>query len=586
MKNYNLFQFVKIIFLAPVLFFIGCQDFDEPEFSDYPLDGPIIILTSPNPNGSTIIQSSDPITSISIEFTVEDDIAISNVNVLVDGNEIYNMSNFVDPQLVSVQDLVYDNVGTGMHTFTLTATDSDGNVETVTTEFLKEDVAPYNPQNGEVLYMPFEGDYINLVNSTSATVVGNPTFSNDAFAGVNSYAGATDSYLTYPASGFLGDEFSASFWYKLNASPDRAGILVIGPPDTANPGAPNNRTSGFRFFRENAGGNQRFKLNVGTGSGESWFDGGAAADINPANTEWVHLAFTISQTQAVVYINGQVVSSNTFAGVDWTGCDIMSIMSGAPRFTGWDHKSDLSYMDELRVFDIALTQQQIQQQMALASQTMYLPFDDNYNDVVGGVEVTTVGSPSFTGTSMAYEGNAYAGATDSYLTVATEDMSLGNEFSAAFWYKVNATPDRAGILVIGPPDTANPGAQNNRNSGFRFFRENAGGKQRFKLNVGNGAGENWFDGGAAADIDPAVTTGWVHMAFTISATQATVYINGTIVSQNTFPGISWADCDIMSIMSGAPRFTGWGHNSDLSYMDDLRIFNSALSQAEVTALMN
>ena len=27
----------------------------------------------------------------------------------------------------------------------------------------------------------------------------------------------------------LSSEFSASFWYNLNSTPDRAGILVIGP---------------------------------------------------------------------------------------------------------------------------------------------------------------------------------------------------------------------------------------------------------------------------------------------------------------------------------------------------------------------
>jgi hypothetical protein len=35
-------------------------------------------------------------------------------------------------------------------------------------------------------------------------------------------------------------------------------------------------------------------------------------------------------------------------------------MSGAPRFTEWGHLSDLSYLDELYFFDVALTQEEIQ----------------------------------------------------------------------------------------------------------------------------------------------------------------------------------------------------------------------------------
>jgi len=55
-----------------------------------------------------------------------------------------------------------------------------------------------------------------------------------------------------------------------------------------------------------------------------------------------------------------VVKQGDFAGIDWTGADILSIMSGAPRFTGWNHLSDESYMDELRLFNKALTQEEVQ----------------------------------------------------------------------------------------------------------------------------------------------------------------------------------------------------------------------------------
>ncbi len=583
MKNIN-----KIIIgLFTLVFMLSCYDgIDSISEVDPGPDAGAPIVTIIKPTDGLSISDPNPVSSVIIQLRVEDDIEVGSISVTVDGNEIasYEEGSYVDYRIVN-REMTYDNVGIGDHTVTVTATDLAGNVTTTTSNFTKE--PPYTPlYNGEILYMPFDGDYTNLVTSTAATEVGNPGFAGEAKVGNNAYAGATDSYLTYPTDGLLSSQFTATFWYKLDASPDRAGVLVIGPPDTANPTAQNNRNSGFRFFRENAGGKQRFKLNIGNGTGENWFDGGAAADVDPAVNEWVHLAFSISESQATVYINGQVVSQGAFPGIDWSGCDILSIMSGAPRFTGWDHKSDSSYMDELRLFNVAMTQQEIQQQMIYGSQTLYMPFNNSYSDALSDLNAAEVGSPGFAGNGNGYDGNAYAGATDSYLTVPVDALDLGTSFSASFWYKMNATPDRAGILVIGPTDTANPGAENLRTSGFRFFRENAGGKQRFKLNVGNGTGETWFDGGAAADLDPAVTTGWVHMAFTISPTEAVVYINGAVVKQGAFTGISWDGTDVMSIMSGAPHFTGWDHKSDLSYMDDLRIFNKALTQAEVTALMN
>ena len=50
--------------------------------------------------------------------------------------------------------------------------------------------------------------------------------------------------------------------------------------------------------------------------------------------------------------------------------------------------------------------------------------------------------------------------------------------------------------------------------------------------------------------------------------------------------ISWDNINDLSIMSGEPHFTGWSHFSDLSLLDDLRIFDKALTQEEVQAVMS
>ena len=213
---------------------------------------------------------------------------------------------------------------------------------------------------GQTLYLPFDGSYTDAVTGTEATVVGTPGFAGTAVEGTDAYEGAAESYLTFPADGLTSETFSASFFLNINEVPDRAGILVMGPPDPNNTETPNNRTSGFRFFRENASGMQRFKLNVGNGTADSWFDGGENADVDPAADEWVHFAFTISDTEAIVYINGEVVSQGTFDGISWEGVDVLSIMSGAPRFMEWGHLSDQSYMDELRLFNRVLTPEEVQ----------------------------------------------------------------------------------------------------------------------------------------------------------------------------------------------------------------------------------
>ncbi len=547
------------------------------------------------PQEGTQIRVLEETTTIKIQFEVMDDIEIGEILLLMDGNQIASYTDFKDYRRV-FEEFEYDNVTNGEHELTIKATDLSGKTTVESVIFQK--VSPYTPlYEGEIIYMPFDGDYIDLINLQPATVVGNPGFAGESVImgeGANAYAGAEGSYLTLSVDQFHSQTFSAVFWMKVNEVPDRAGILTMGPPDPDNPEKQNNRKAGFRFLRENVGGMQRFKLNIGNGEADTWLDGGAAADVDPTQDKWVHFAFTITEEHAAVYIDGQLVKEVDFPGIDWTGCDILSIMSGAPRFTGWDHLSDQSYMDELRLFNRTLSIDEIRDIIAAESgevvtdyepkydgEVFYTPFEDNYKDLVSGVSATVIGTPGFTKGKI---GMAYKGAADSYLTFPTSGLT-NDEFSASFWMNINADADRAGILVMGPEDPGNPEKQNNRKSGFRFFREQAGDNQRFKLNVGDGEKDAWVDGGEAADVNPA-NGDWVHFAFSISHNKAAIYINGKLVKEEAIDGIDWSGCDLLSVMSGAPRFAEWDHLSDLSSMDELMIFNKVLTQEDIQQIIN
>lgn len=573
----KIFKYV-LVGLFAIVFATACnQGIDPITAIDPGPDATAPVITIKYPTEGTKIQVPTLIASVNIQFEATDDIELKSVVLSIDNVQIATFNTFKDYRRL-VQEYLFDKVTNGAHKLTVTATDLNGKVTNTTVNFEKK--PPYTPlYAGETFYMPFDGDFVEKISFKEATKVGSPVFAGEALKGTNAFMGATDSYLTFPLAGLTGEEFSAGFWYKANSNPDRAGIISISPGGE-------DRTKGLRFFREGSATSQRFKLNVGTGAGETWNDGDVIA---LPNSNWVHLAFTVSKTACVIYINGAVARSVPNTGINWTGCSTISIASGEPGFAYWNHKSDLSKFDEMRFFNKALTADEIQTIMQndkpytakYAGEIFYMPFEGNYKELISKSDATKVGSPTFADGKL---GKAYAGAADSYLTFPTTNLK-NSTFSAVFWMKINATPDRAGILVMGPPDAAAPTAMNNRTSGFRFFRENAGGKQRFKLNAGNGTADSWFDGGSAADVDPTTGT-WNHFAYTISGTECVVYINGEIAKQGTFGGIDWTGCDILSIMSGAPRFTGWNHFSDLSLMDELRIFNKALTQAEVKTIMN
>jgi hypothetical protein len=352
MKRFSIFFFIAALFF-------GCTDGYIDEIARVEpgpdLQAPVISMNFPIEG--TQIRVVEDVTSININFEVTDDIEIASIVVSLNGTQIASFGDFRDFRR-AIKTVPFANLPNGSHTLAVVATDLAGKSTTKTVSF--EKIEPYRPvYEGEIFYVPFDGDNMELVNIISPVVTGSPSFA-DGLIG-RAYAGANNAFVTFPTDQIRNQEFSAIFWYKIDATPDRAGIMTMGPPDPASPSNMNNRQSGFRLFRENAGGKQRVKLNVGNGSSDNWFDGGASADIDPASGDWVHIAFTLSRTQGTVYLNGQVVSQDNFPGVDWTGTDILTIGSGAPRFTAWGHLSDRSAIDELRIFNRALSQTEIQE---------------------------------------------------------------------------------------------------------------------------------------------------------------------------------------------------------------------------------
>ncbi|MDP3314106.1 LamG domain-containing protein [Lutibacter sp.] len=566
-------KFKNIILVIVVsLFAFSCEDgIDDITKVDPGADATAPIIKVNYPLEGTKIQVKEIVTSINIQFEVTDDIEIGKIDVFIDNVKIVEFSEFKDYRR-AIKEYLHTNLTNGAHVLKIVATDIEGKATIKLINF--EKVSPYTTLfNGEVLYMSFDGDYLDLISFKTASKVGTPGFTTASFAGLNAYKGATDSYLTFPTTGLLSAEFSAGFWYKVDASPDRSGILTIGKDD--------NRTQGFRLFREGSGAKQRIKLNVGTGNGESWNDGG---EIDVAAGQWVYVAFTISPINTKIYFNGILMNTaGTGASVDWSGCNSMSIGSGAPTFSYWDHKSDKSSIDELRIFNKALSQSEIQNIINVtnpytpkyAGETFYMPFNGTNTELITNTEASKIGLPTFAGSGFS-GGNSYKGATDSYLTYPINGL-FGNEFSGSFWYKVNGTPDRSGILVVGN------NVPENRNQGFRLFREGSPTNQRLKLNVGTGNGESWNDGGV---ID--VTAGeWVHVVFTVSQTKSTIYFNGVeMLSSTLSTKVDWTGCNSLSIGSGAPTFSYWDHKSDQSNLDELRLFNKALSLTEVQKIYN
>ncbi|HNS16705.1 MAG TPA: Ig-like domain-containing protein [Bacteroidales bacterium] len=207
----------------------------------------------------------------------------------------------------------------------------------------------------------------------------------------------------------------------------------------------------------------------------------------------------------------------------------------------------------------------------LDGEVLYFPFDGHSIDLISQTPAALEGTPGF---ATGKVGEAYAGATDAYLTYPADSVTKGSEFSVSFWYKINADPPRGGILAISPPGES-------RNSGLRLFRENSGDNQNIGLNFGIGEAEVWIN--PVTTVPP--TQDWMHIVLSISTTHTTIYIDGAIaVEQDIDAQISWTDCTSISIASGMPNFGYWEHYSDLSLYDEMHFFTKALTAEEVQSL--
>jgi len=347
----NILKFICVGIVSSLSFTACTKDYIDPISKVDPgADAAAPTVEIVSPSADIQYPATTDAANFDFKFNTNDDIELAKVDISLDGSLLKSYTSFVDYRGMAGL-YTYPNLGLGAHTFTVVATDLSGKTTTKTFEF---NVTKYNKLlASETLYVPFNagGDYKDLINFVSPTVTGAPT-TTSATGGHNgaAYQGAADSYLSFPIAGLYGanNEMSFSFWYKLNNVPDRSGLVVIGKDD--------NRTQGFRLFRENA--TQNLTINVGNGSGESWI-GAGAQDANVG--KWKFITVTISATETKIYVDGVQKAAGTYTDkMDLTGCSTLVLGSGGPTFAYWDHKSDLSLYDEFRVFNKALTPEEIQ----------------------------------------------------------------------------------------------------------------------------------------------------------------------------------------------------------------------------------
>ena len=270
-----------------------------------------------------------------------------------------------------------------------------------------------------------------------------------------------------------------------------------------------------------------------------------------------------------LYFNGQEIYSTST--VTYTGAQtaISSVAIGR-----YNSGSAANYwngsIDQLRIFNTALPQSAVtalynettttatydyvEYEGANPNSIAYYKMSDatdqlgNYNGTATNVNFNTEGKFGFAG--------AFNGTSSK---INTGYIQTGQVYSASFWGKGFSAG--ASILRDTPA---------------------AGGANTF-MDIATGANGQVIIGGNVA-LSPSYTpsTDWTHYAVVLDGTNATIYENGSQIATKTYTAKTGNNGTPVHMMSNGAYPVGFSGG----YLDQVRIYDSALSAANVTALYN
>lgn len=298
---------------------------------------------------------------------------------------------------------------------------------------------------------------------------------------------------------------------------------------------------------------------------------------NVSNNVWTHLCFTNDGTQAKLYQDGILLSQNPSSGT-------ISLASNASfgRQTNSAYDALNGNLDDIRIYNRALTADEVTELYNLDLPTLqtglvaYYPFNGNANDESGnGNHATafyTQNTPDRFGVpNSAFKFNGIDGSTGSTVVTNNTILNIGqSQYTIHFWFKPDNISQITSTLINTNPD---------RGVGIGFNYETEPGYVAFW--VGNASG-TWYALNQHGPKNNYQTGVWYSVTLTKIGTQYNFYINGQFEKTTDVPQAASFNYNVKLQISGLNNLS----EIFAGDIDDIRIYNRALSSAEVTELYN
>jgi GH43 family beta-xylosidase len=405
-------------------------------------------------------------------------------------------------------------------------------------------------------------------NAKTATLNGGATWVAGQSGNAVSLSGSSQ-YVSAPA-GLVSNlnDFTIATWVRLNASGTWTRIFDFGSSTSVN-----------MFLTPTTGANLRYAITTGGNGAEQQINASSPLSAGA----WHHLAVTLSGTTGSLYLDGVQVGQNTSmtlrpsslgnTGNNWIG---------RSQYAGDSYLNAL--VDDFRIYNRALSPAEVQSLASAApvvtptpsptptatlppASTMWAQYalDGNASDGSGnGRNGTLNNSPTFVSGKKA-QAVSLNGLNQS-ISLPAGLLSTLNDFTIAAWVNPSSISAWSRIFDFGSSSSVN-----------MFLTPSTGSTLRFAITTGGSGGEQRINGSAP------LTTGWHHLAVTLSGNLGTLYLDGIQVGQNTAMTLRPS-----SLGNTANNWIGRSQYSTDPYfnglVDEFRIYARALSASEILAL--
>lgn len=380
-----------------------------------------------------------------------------------------------------------------------------------------------------------------------------------------------DDYVSVPHNAALNlSNFSFEAWINLSSASGALTILSKGDGTNA-------ATTNYIF---NVGGSTN-NSKLGLFAGGAWYSANTALSTGV----WYHAAVTVSGTSVAFYLNGMADGTATLSGSMYTGGTYLFKIGEQGDGCNCNHMN--GKIDEVRVWNIAITQQQIKTNMFnknLSNSASGLVGYYRFNEGSGtstvntctnttGVDGTLTNGPTWSASPIQFAGNAlsFDGVDDYVVSTATFNLNMNNSsFTVEAWINsgnTSANTSTERILMQWGSTWQAGSYQLVCTNSYINFNFNGSSTGSCTYNV------NWQDGN------------WHHVAgvFDISTYTLYLYYDGVQEAAVSTAGHAPGNLNTSLYIGGSPSVA----NSFASAkIDEVRVWNVARSQSEIQANMS